>query len=126
MLYKRLLETGATPDNCWWAIAWYDDIEAAELWLRSGAVIDRNPSPDQLFVGAFQWRRYAFAKWLLGHGVDVNAADNALGLSALMLAVKRKDEDAIRWLIDAGADPERKHQDGMSARELASVRDPNG
>jgi hypothetical protein len=50
-LYKRLLNNGAKPDNCWWAIAWYDDVAAAELWLEHGAVINRNPSPDELFVG---------------------------------------------------------------------------
>jgi hypothetical protein len=52
-LYKYLLKYGADPDNCMWAIAWYDDVEAAKLFIEHGAKINEKPSLDELFLGAF-------------------------------------------------------------------------
>lgn len=86
-LYKYLLKQGADTGNCWWAIAWYDDIAAGELWLEHGARLE---GLDELFLGSFQWKKYEFAEWLLNKGADVNAADPK-GLTALMMAVKRKE-----------------------------------
>jgi ankyrin repeat protein len=122
-LYNYLLKSGADPSNCWWAIAWYDDVDAANLWLRHDAQIDKEPSLDDLFLGAFQWKKYAFARWTLDLGADVNAP-GPRGLTALMLAVKRKDEDSIGWLIDAGADPDLESEQGISARKIAEEEGP--
>lgn len=122
-IYKYLLKKGADPSNCWWAIAWYDDVEAALLWLKHGAVIGGKPSLNDLFLGSFQWRKYVFARWLLDRGADVNAR-GPNGLTALMLAVKRKDEPAIKWLVSAGADPDRESDDGISARKIAATKGP--
>ncbi len=46
-LYKYLLKQGADPSNCWWAIAWYDDVAAAKLWLKHGAKIERTSEPQR-------------------------------------------------------------------------------
>src|SRR5687767_9970834 len=80
-LYKYLLKNGADPSGCWWAIASYDDVKAAELWLKHGAVIDEKPSLDELFLGAFRWKKYRFAFWSVGKGADVDARGPA-GLTA--------------------------------------------
>ena len=122
-LYKYLLKSGAEPNGCWWAIAWYDDVAAAKLFIKHGANIHIRPGLDDLFLGSFQWKKCAFAKWLLAEGADVNAR-GPNGLTALMLAVKRKDEDAIKWLVDAGADPDRKSDDGLTARMIAKGKGP--
>jgi hypothetical protein len=122
-LYKYLLKQGANPDHCWWAIAWYDDVAAAKLWLKHGAVIDTKPTLSDLFLGAFQWKKMAFAKWLLSQGADVNARGRG-GMTALFLAVKRKDEDAISWLISNGANPDMKDDKGLSARKIAEEKGP--
>jgi ankyrin repeat protein len=122
-LYKYLLKNGADPSHCWWAIAWYDDVPAAELWLKHGATIDVRPSLNDLFLGSFQWKKYGFASWLLEKGADVNAPGPA-GLTALMLAVKRKDEDAIKLLMRSGADPDRESEQGISARKIAETKGP--
>lgn len=122
-VYKYLLKQGANTNNCWWAIAWYDDIPAAKLWLRHGAKIDKRPSLDDLFVGSFQWKKYDFADWLLGQGADVNAFGPD-GNSALMIAVKRKDEDSIKWLFKAGADADKTNAQGLSARKIAETKGP--
>lgn len=122
-LYKYLLKQGADPSHCWWAIAWYDDVKAGELWLKHGAMLGKDPSLNDLFLGAFQWKKYRFAFWLLQKGADVNARGPG-GLTALMLAVKRKDEDAIRLLMRCGADPDRKSEQGVTARKLAQEKGP--
>ena len=122
-LYRYLLKHGADPGNCWWAIAWYDDVAAGKLWLKYGANIDEKPSLNDLFLGSFQWKKYAFAKWLLDQGADVNASGPG-GLTALMLAVKRKDEDAVRLVLSRGADPDKQADDGTSARKIAETRGP--
>ena len=122
-IYRYLLRQGADTRHCWWAIAWYDDVKAGELWLKHGATIDRNPSVDELFLGSFAWRKVAFAKWLLGRGADTNARGPG-GLTAVMLAVKRKDEDAIKWLVAAGADADLESDDGTSARKIAEAKGP--
>jgi ankyrin repeat protein len=122
-LYKYLLKNGADPNHCMWAIAWYDDVAAAKLFIKHGAKIDENPSLDELFLGSFQWKKYKFAKWLLDQGADVNAPGPG-GLTALMLAVKRKDEESIKFLLSFGADPDRGNEQGISARALAESKGP--
>ena len=122
-LYKYLLKQGANPDNCMWAIAWYDDVDAAKLFIKHGAKLGVNPRLNDLFLGAFAWRKYRFAEWLLNEGADVNAPGPG-GNTALMFAVKRKEEDTIRMLLRYGADPDREGEDGMSARKLAQQKGP--
>lgn len=123
-LYEYLLKKGADPSNCWWAIAWYDDVEAGKLWLRYGADFDKKPNfLDQLFLGTFQWKKYKFAEWLLDQGADVNTPGPD-GVTALMLAVKRKEEDVIKLLIARRGDPDRVDEQGISARILAETNGP--
>ncbi|HVF47831.1 MAG TPA: ankyrin repeat domain-containing protein [Pyrinomonadaceae bacterium] len=122
-LYKYLLKQGADPSNCWWAIAWYDDVAAGKLWIKHGAKLGERPTLDELFLGSFQWKKYKFAQWLLDRGADVNAR-GPHQLTALMLAVKRKDEDAIAWLLKRGADPDLVNDAGNSARTIAQTKGP--
>jgi ankyrin repeat protein len=122
-LYKYLLKNGADPSHCWWAIAWYDDVKAGELWLKHGATLGKDPGLDELFLGTFAWKKYAFARWLVDKGAHVNAR-GPRGLTALMLAVKRKNEDAIKWLVSAAADPDLEGDDGTSARKIARMKGP--
>lgn len=123
VLYKYLLKMGADPQNCMWAIAWYDDVAAAKLFVKHGARIDEKPSLNELFLGSFGWKKMKFVKWLLGMGVDVNAADDK-GNTALMVAVKRKDEASIKFLVSVGADPNIQNASGLSARTLVELKGP--
>ena len=122
-LYKYLLKKGANPDNCMWAISWCDDVEAARLFIKHGAKLGEKPGLNDLFLGAFAWRKYRFAEWLLKAGADVNAS-GPRGMTALMFAVKRKEEDTIRMLLKYGADPDKESDDGKSARKLAEEKGP--
>lgn len=118
--YKYLLKQGANTDNCWWAMSWYDDVDAGKLWLKHGAKIDKI---DQLFVGTFGRKRYKFVEWLLVQGADVNATDDK-GNTALVIAVKRKDEDAIKLLLSRGGDPDKKNKEGFSSRTITRSKGP--
>jgi len=122
-LYKYLLKKGANPDNCMWAISWCDDVDAAKLFIKHGAKIDEKPSLNELFLGAFAWRKYKFAEWLLTEGAEADAP-GPRGMTALMFAVKRKEEDTIRMLLKYGADPNKKSDERLSARKLAEEKGP--
>jgi ankyrin repeat protein len=122
-IYKYLLKNGADPSHCWWAIAWYDDVAAAKLWLKHGATIDEKPNLGDLFLGSFYGKKMNFARWALESGGDVNTRGPG-GITALMVAVKRKDEENIKWLLANGSDPDLKDEKGMSARRIAETKAP--
>jgi len=121
-VYRYLLDRGAKPDNCWWAIAWYDDVAAAELFLSHGATLDKKLLGN-MFVMAIYAKKYDFAWWAEKRGADVNTVAPQ-GVNALMIAVKRKDDELIRKLVSLGANPDVKNETGESARSIADKRGP--
>jgi len=120
-LYKYLLETGADPEHCMYAIAWYDDVKAAQLFKDHGAKTDHNEASDTPFMAAYNWKKLNVARWFLENGADVNFAD-AKGNTCLWYAVKRKHPDEqIKMLLQFGADPEKENNEGISPRKLAEM-----
>jgi ankyrin repeat protein len=118
-LYTWLLNNGANPDNCMFAITWYNDTEAAALFKKHGADIDDNSIGETPFMGAFNWRRFDIAAWFLNNGADVNATDKH-GNTALYYAVKKKyDNQQIELLLKHGADADKANNNGISPRMLA-------
>jgi ankyrin repeat protein len=113
-LYRYLLKSGGSPDNCMFAIAWNDDVAAAKIFKQYGAEIS-----GAYFVGAYYWKKYTIAKWFLENGADVNYIGPE-GYSALLLAVKRKDPlEKIEWLLKNNADINKENKDGLSPKKLA-------
>lgn len=109
-----LLEAGAQPDHCMFAIAWNDDAESAELFRSHGAIVDSDA-----FLAAFAWRRFTVAEWFLRSGANPNAADSN-GNTALHLAVKRGYKlEQVRLLLEYGADSQLANREGLSASQLA-------
>lgn len=117
-LYKFLLKNGANPDGCMFAIAWYDDAKAAELFKRHGAKITDESGQDTPFLAAFGWKKFAAAEWFLKNGADVNAPDEK-GNTALFYAVKMRqkyEEKDIELLLKYGADINKENNEGISPK----------
>ena len=123
-LFKWLLKNGANPDNCMFAIAWYDDPQSASLFKKHGARITDLKGRNTPFLAAVDWRKYDMMKWFLENGADVNYADEK-GNTALFYAVKRKfDISHIRLLLKYGADFNKANRDGVSAKKQAEMTGP--
>ena len=119
-LYTYLLSKGANPQNCMYAITWYDDAKAATLFKKYGALIDGPPGMDSPLMAAFAWKKFKMAAWLLKNGAEVDAVDQK-GATALFHSVRRKYDVAhIKLLVKFGADPDKQNHDGKSPRKLAS------
>ena len=118
-IYTYLLENGANPDNCMYAIAWYNDVEAASLFKKHGAEIDNDTAGGTPFLAAFNWRRFEIAEWFLKNGANVNAPDPK-GNTALFYAVKKKYKiEEVEMLLQFGADFNQQNNEGLSAIKLA-------
>lgn len=121
LLYTWILDNGADPGNCMFAIAWYDDAEAAALFKSHGAEIDNGFIGDTPFLAAFNWKRYGVAEWFLQNGADINFRDKK-GNTALFYAVKRKlDAAQLELLLRFGADINMENNEGMSPKKLAEA-----
>lgn len=59
---------------------------------------------------------------LLKAGIDINYQNPASGATALVFAASSGREQAVRQLLDAGADTRLKTHDDFSALDLASTR----
>jgi hypothetical protein len=113
-LYTYYLKNGANPNGCMFAIAWNNDVEAAELFKKHGAKISGAP-----FLAAFYWKRYSVAEWFLKNGANVNYVGPE-DYSALMLAVKRKVPiEQAKMLLQYGADINKENKKGLSPKKLA-------
>jgi hypothetical protein len=120
-IWKYLLDQGANPENCMYAIAWYDDAEAATLFKKHGAGIEGTNKMDSPFFAAYNWKRYKVSEWFLQNGADVNFTD-AKGNTALYYAVKRKLKgEQIELLLQFGADFNKKNNEGISPKMLAET-----
>jgi Ankyrin repeats (3 copies) len=120
-LYTYLLSVGASPDNCMFAIAWYDDAKAAALFNAHGAKIDDVAGSDTPFIAAIKWRKFNVAEWFLKNGSNVNFADQE-GNTVLFYAVKRNFQiEYIRLLLQYGANFNKENKEGLSPKKLAEL-----
>jgi ankyrin repeat protein len=121
-LYQWLLSEGADPEHCMYAIAWYDDVDAAALFRKYGASLEPDKGKDSPFLAAFLWKRFRVVAWFLKNGVDVNAQDQQ-GNTALFYAIKRKFPfDKISLLLKYNADIHSKNKDGISPYSFAESK----
>lgn len=120
-IFKWLLSKGADPENCMFAIAWYDDVPSAVLFKKHGAKIDHGTGGDTPFLAAFNWKRFNISTWFLENGADVNFAD-AKGNTALFYAVKRKYKiENVELLLQFGADFNKENNESISPKKLAEL-----
>lgn len=113
-LYTYFLKNGGSPEHCMFAIAWNDEVKAAELFKKYGAKITDAP-----FLSAFYWRRLKMTEWFLKNGADVNYVGPE-GYSALLLAVKRRAPiEQIKLFLKYGADINKENKAGLSPLKQA-------
>lgn len=118
-MMRFLLEQGARPDNCMFAVAWNDDVEAAEIFKQHGAAIDPVAHDTTPFASAFLWRKFAVAGWFLANGANVDFMDKD-GRTALYHAVRKRFSAAqIAMLIEAGADANHADNQGVTPLQVA-------
>ena len=109
-LFSYLLKNGAAPNDCMFAIAWYDDVKAATLFKKYGARITDSDGKDTPFLAALNWKKFNMTEWFLKNGADANFTDEK-GNTALFYVVKRKWEPHwIKLLLKFGADMDRGKQ----------------
>lgn len=120
-LFNHLLENGADPEHCMFAIAWYDDAASAALFKKYGAKIDDISGGNTPFLAAWNWRKLNVAEWFLKNGADVNFSDPD-GNTALYFAVKRKYKiEEVKLLLKFGADFNKQNNQGVSPRKLCEL-----
>lgn len=116
-LYTALLEKGANPNHCMFAIAWNDDVEAAQLFLQHGAMIESG-----VLQAACHWKRWQIAEWFLTQGADVNEVDGK-GNSVLHLALNRNAPTAfIQLLLNHHASVDSPNQRGVTPLHIAKQK----
>ena len=124
-LFTYLLKSSANPNNCMFAIAWFNDVKAADLFKKYGAKIDNEDGRNTPFLAAFTWKKFDVGKWFLKNGANVNAFDND-GNTALFYAVKRKYKiENIELLLQFGADFNKENKEGISPKKLAELNRQN-
>ena len=98
--------------------------DIAELLIDAGASID-TPSPDD--VGSLPIHECAYSgstdaiDVLIAHGVDVNQLQAAYSATPLIVAAWQGHADLVQHLLDEGADPTLKTENGATARKWALV-----
>nr|WP_294940755.1 ankyrin repeat domain-containing protein [uncultured Mucilaginibacter sp.] len=123
-LYTWLLNNGANPANCMFAIAWYDDAEAAELFKHHGADIDDASIGETPLLSAINWKKFKAAEWFLKNGANANAADKD-GNTCLHCAVKKKyPAQIIALLLQYGTDSDQMNKAGVSPKSMARQQRP--
>lgn len=123
-LTRFLLKEGASPDYCYWAVVWNDDVALARLLHGHGADLNLTFHGETPLLYATRLRRTRMMKWLLRHGADANLGD-AEGRTPLAVAVRRRYPLAeLTDLLEHGADPLAAAADGSTPRSLVSRRAP--
>ncbi|KAH6915538.1 hypothetical protein BKA70DRAFT_1557799 [Coprinopsis sp. MPI-PUGE-AT-0042] len=83
--------------------AFHGHIECSQLLVDAPGI--KSSALSTVVISAARWSRTDAAKLLLGlRGINVNAADEK-GWTALMHAARHGDEEIVKLLVEAGADP---------------------
>jgi hypothetical protein len=118
-LFCFLLDRGADATEGLTHALWGGGYEMAEAALARGAQPDRataNGKP--LLNDLVRWGRFEQFFWLLGRGASPNMADDK-GWTAVHQAASRGNEKALRALLDAGGDKQRRDAEGQLPRDVA-------
>jgi len=86
-------------------------------------LLARGAAPNANVVAAVQskgWREKL--NFLKAHGADLNAEPGAARFTALMFAANDGREEAVRYLLDQGCQPNRRNSSRQTAADFAEIR----
>lgn len=127
LLAEYLLEHGCDPNYALWAAAFNDDLEAIDLLVGFGAIVDDPSVPDETpFLAAVKVSHFEPADRLLDHGADVNVQDPK-GMTALHYMLKKQSDKAhFEMLVAHGARGDIPNREGLTAVDIMrKKRDPD-
>jgi len=115
-----LLARGSDPNHCLFGLVWNDDLAAAKLVRRYGALLDEFGHGETPLIYAARHQRARFAEWLLRQGADATLRDRR-GFTALHHAVRRRlPSSTLRLLARSGADVHAIADGGATVGSLAT------
>ena len=121
-MMRALLDAGAKPDPGLISALWNVDYDSVELLLTAGADI-RHPAVDDTLSELVQYGTYKMARFLIDRGANVNGVDDHRGRTALhWAAVRGAGKEFVSYLLDQGADPSIRDQEGATALDVARER----
>ncbi len=125
-MMRALLDAGAKPDPGLISALWNVDYDAVDLLLEAGADI-RHPAVDDTLSELVQYGTYNMARFLIDRGGNVNGVDDHRGRTALhWAAVRGAGKQFVSYLLEQGADPAIKDQEGATALDIARTRNRKG
>lgn len=99
------------------------DTKAVDLFIRSGFPPDvRDKSGVPMLCLAARFKHRSIVELLLDRGAAIDAQSDDRGYTALMDAAQQGDDGLLRFLLEAGADPNACSKDGQTALILAVGR----
>lgn len=125
-LARLLLRNGSTPEFCLWAAAFNEDVDAIDLLIKSGAVVDPVAEDETPFLFAIKWSRFVGAERLLRHGADVNFQDSQGRTALHFLLKKNSPRKYLELLLRHGADPTIQSNEGGSPLDMVRNRRDKG
>jgi ankyrin len=124
----RLLRAEADPDtrneygsSPMGEAATVANVEMLELLLDAGADVESpNPEGQTALMAVARTGNIAAARLLLRHGADVNATENWGGQTALMWAAARQHPEMVEFLIENGAEVDKRAIDRNWERRVTA------
>jgi ankyrin repeat protein len=112
---RKVLRGGGPNEDLFEAVA-DGNLAGVKAALDTGANIEaRNGLTATPVMMAIMNTKFDIARELLARGADINAALADEGTTALMLAAGMDDVDAVNFLLDKGADRDKKDNKGYKA-----------